>query len=1281
MDFFSVTTKTVNGVLCACPDFKVKRSKDLMIRGGYFYAIWDEERQLWSRDENDVARKVDEALDEYVAEASKIGQVLRPLYMRDYKSSIWTNYKSYIRSMFDVYKPLDQRVTFLSQPITYKDYVSRRLHYDLEDGVPEAYNEIMSTLYDPFERRKLEWAIGAILNGDGAYIQKFIVLYGEAGSGKSTFLHIVEQLFEGYWTTFDAKSLGSKQNQFATHFMSINPLVAIQHDGDLSKIEDNTLLNSIISHEDIIVNEKFKAQYTDRSNAFLFLGTNTPVRISDSKSGLIRRLIDVVPSGRRLDNDVYNILMDRIPFELGRIAKKCLGVYRHFGKRYFEKYRPVSMMYETDAFYNFVSDNIFFFEENDPLELQHAYDLYTSYCNTSNASFILQRYKFRNELRNYYQMYDEKRCIFTGFLKEKFEYSVEERLDDSEPITLVLDQTTSILDDILKDCPAQYANVDEVPFEKWDKVTRTLKDIDTSKLHYVKLPENHIVIDFDLKNEKGEKDKLLNLRAAEKFPRTYAEFSKGGNGVHLHYIYDGDTSKLSRIYSEGIEVKVFNGNSSLRRKLTLCNVIPIAHISSGLPFKEEKKVIRDSQIADEKHLRVMIEKNLRKEIWPNTRPSIDFIFKLLEDAYTSGMTYDVRDMRQKILTFAMKSTNQKKACLEIVSKMHFCSDDVGSEEKKPDYADDRLVFFDVEVFPNLFLVNWCFDGEDTTCVRMINPKPKEIGELFKFKLVGFNNLRYDNIILYAAYLGYTNEQLYNLSQDIIVNKKRVGFREAKNISYTDVWDFSANKQSLKKWEIELGLHHQELGLPWDEPVPEEMWDKVAEYCDNDVLSTRAVFHHNSGDFKARQILAKLAGTSVNETTNTLTTKIIFGDNRHPKLVYTDLSETFPGYEYVAKGEDGQRHNMYRGIDVGFGGYIVGNPGVYENVAMLDVTSLHPTSAILMNYMGEYTARFKEIVDARVAIKRKDFNKARSMLDGKLAEFLDDPSVAKDLAQALKIAINSVYGLTSASFENPFKDGRNVNNIVALRGALMMKTLQDTLEDMGAEVIGIRTDSCKIANATREIVDFAIDFVKQYGYTFEFETVYDRIALVNKSAYIAKYMNPDICQKIYGEVPSENKELGGEWTATAAQFQEPYVFKTLFSKEEITFEDICQTKEVQKGALYLDMNEGLPEGEHNYQFIGRVGQFCPIKEGCGGGELVVKRTVIPKDGTEPYDKYDSASGAKGYRWLESEQVRLMSKEDDIDLTYFRSLVDEAIDAISEYDDFEHFVGEQEYVPIN
>ena len=121
-------------------------------------------------------------------------------------------------------------------------------------------------------------------------------------------------------------------------------------------------------------------------------------------------------------------------------------------------------------------------------------------------------------------------------------------------------------------------------------------------------------------------------------------------------------------------------------------------------------------------------------------------------------------------------------------------------------------------------------------------------------------------------MGYSNEQLYNLSQRIISGDRDAFFGEAYNLSYTDVYDYAATKQSLKKWEIELGIHHKELGLPWDQPVPEERWIEVAEYCDNDVIATEAVHEHLKADFTARQILADLAGGTVNDTTNSLTTR-------------------------------------------------------------------------------------------------------------------------------------------------------------------------------------------------------------------------------------------------------------------------------------------------------------------------------------------------------------------------------------------------------------------------
>lgn len=1350
LDFLMISTRSSKrGVIEIYPRFIIKKSKDLMIRGGDFYAIWVEDRGLWSTDEDDVVWLIDRELDKFAEEnRHKFDSQIKVLHMWDAETGMIDRWHAYCqRQLRDSFSPLDEKLIFTNSETNKADYASKRLPYPLESCPIPAYEKLISTLYVEEERAKIEWAIGAIISGDSKTIQKFLVLYGSAGTGKSTILNIVQQLFEGYYSVFDAKALGSSSNQFALESFKNNPLVGIQHDGDLSKIEDNTRLNSLVSHERMTVNEKHKGLYENAFNAFLFMGTNSPVKITNAKSGLIRRLIDVTPSGNKVKRSEYNSLVKQISFELGGIASHCLGFYKK-NKHLYDDYIPYAMMGASNDFYNFVVDSYHIFKKEDGTTLKAAWEMYKVYCEDAKVSYGLSLRPFKEELKNYFREFNDRfsfedgsrvRSYYSGFRTEIFEESTDDK-PTSKPHKSNLIEfncTESLFDICCADCVAQYTTGEGNPLNKWDKTLSKLSDLDTTKLHFVRVPENHIVIDFDIPDKDGNKCYEKNLEEASKWPPTYAELSKSGGGIHLHYIYTGDVSKLSSVYDDHIEIKVFPSDkkSSLRRKLTKCNDIPIATINSGLPLKGDSKMVNFDAVKSEKALRTLIKRNLGKEIHPATAPSVSFIHKILEDAYNSGMKYDVSDMRNAVLAFAAGSTHQADYCIKLVNIMHF-----KSEEPSLPVNDDTtpLVFYDIEVFPNLFLVNWKIQGEGKPVVRMINPSPEDIDALLHYNLVGFNCRRYDNHILYARLIGYDNEQLYKLSQRIIKGDRDAFFGEAYNISYTDVYDFSANKQSLKKWEIELGIHHQELGLPWDQPVPEELWPKVAEYCDNDVIATEAVFDHLKGDWTARQILADVAGLTVNDTTNSLTTRIIFGNNRKPQsqFNYRDLAlpvgvdqydelvrayghdnfrifddkgqptyqsfklgmqlpdgysllPFFPGYTF----ENGK--STYRGIEVGEGGCVIATPDIYVLIALLDVASMHPASTIAEVIFGpEYTKRFQEIRDARVAIKHKDFDAARKMLNGSLVKYLDDESRAADLAQALKIAINSVYGLTAAKFENPFRDNRNKDNIVAKRGALFMINLMYEVEARGFKVAHIKTDSIKIPNATHEIIQFVINYGREYGYEFEHEATYEKMCLVNDAVYIAKYKD-------------------GDWTATGTQFAVPYVFKTLFSKEPITFEDMCETKSVTT-SLHLDMNESLPNVStyetalgirrsskgtddltrkeksllelfndipdeeliqtintgHNYHFVGKVGQFCPIKPGCGGGELL--REGKDREGNT---KYFSATGAKGYRWLESEMVRDLGKEADIDKSYYIKLVDDAKDAISQYGDFEWFVSDE------
>lgn len=1250
MDFYRITQKELkNGTIEIFPDWLIGRSKDLMVRAHSVYAIWDEEAGLWSTDEYDVQRLVDQDLQRYV-DTLPLDRQYAVRYLRSHSSQSWTQFKKYINQLSDNSKPLDEKLVFANQEVTKTDYVSRKLPYPLEAGDCSAWSELVGTLYNKEEREKIEWAIGAVVSGDAKRIQKFIVLYGPAGTGKSTVLDIIGKLFTGYTTTFEAKALGGNNNAFSTEVFRNNPLVAIQHDGDLSKIEDNTKLNSIISHEEMTMNEKYKPSYTSRVNAFLFMGTNQPVKISDAKSGIIRRLIDVHPTGIRIPPNHYQTLMTQIEFELGSIAQHCLDVYLRLGKNHYNAYRPIEMMFQTDVFFNFIEANYDVFRDQNQTTLKQAYSLYKEYCEDTGIQHILPQYKVREELRNYFDEFKERemiggetiRSVYSGFNADKFKAPTK----DGEVFSLVLDQTESLLDVEWAEQQAQYATPAETPSQKWENVETTLGQLDTTELHYVKVPPNHIVIDFDIKDATGEKSLERNLEAASIWPATYAEVSKSEKGVHLHYIWSGGRAEdLEGVFAEGIEVKTYPGDSSLRRRVSLCNSVPIATINSGLKYKE-KKMLADSTIKSEKGLRAMIERNLNKKIHPGTKPSVDFIKHILDEAYESGMTYDVSDLQPRIIAFANNSTNQPLKALQVVQQMRF-----QSEAPIPDTepaTDDRVVFFDVEVFPNLFVICWKYEGTDTV-TRMINPDPHEVEQLFAYKLVGFNCRRYDNHILYARHLGYDNRALFELSQKIISNNRSAMFGAAYNLSYADIYEFSSKKQSLKLFEVELGIHHMELDIPWDLPVPEEQWDYVADYCCNDVNATEAVWNDRKQDFVARQILAELSGLSVNHTTQNHTAKIIFGNDKNPQasFVYTDLSKDFDGYDF----DLGTSH--YRGELVGEGGYVYAEPGAYENVAVLDVASMHPTSIEQLNLFGDdYTRNFADLKTARMAIKHKDYETAKTLLNGKLAKFVTgDASDAEGLAYALKIVINIVYGMTSATFENPFRDPRNVDNIVAKRGALFMIDLKYAVQAKGYQVVHIKTDSIKIPNADPHIIEYVTKFGRQYGYEFEHESTYSKFCLVNDAVYIAK---------------SEGSHEGPpweHWTAVGAQFQHPVVFKTLFSGNALTFDDYCETRSVLKGSIYLDFawDKAAVLDADGMQFVGRTGRFVPVQD-IGG---VLYRV---NDG-----KNYALTGTKGYLWLEAEHVKdRPDAMDIIDYSYSGTLVYKAKEAISKFIPFEEFI---------
>lgn len=1341
LDFVRImeSMKKVDGLETKClrPTFIISsKVRDLIISGHAFCAVYDEESGYWETSLDALASLIDRNTIDYAEEkfGSDWKNEVHVSYASDYSSKIMMDFDSYVRrtrSDTDISENiLNKRILYADDTPAREDHATFKLPYSLSDAPTPGWNELIGTLYSPLERQKLEWFIGAIGSNSFMDIDKFAALHGMPGTGKSTVFDLIEGMFSGYWDTINMEALASPaKDSFASASIALNPIIGIQDDGDLRHVNGNTLINSIASHKSIMINQKYRTGYSIVPRTVMFVGTNYDVGIEGDNGGIYRRLVNIETSEKKIDFDRYTELMyNIIPSEYGSIVKHCIDVYNDIGGAdAYEDYRAVGMRESTDPFMSFLLEYDEFLTSNDPITLKQAWRAFKEYCEEAGYPHVMGTMtSFKERLYNYYEKYSSKtyadgvqyRSLYSGYNRLKAnpdlvvirsgeavifgnlpsklqkEYSgAKVKIDEKR---LDLKETKSKLDDFLAKCPAQYATQDGKPKHRWSSVRTTLSQLDTTKLHYVLPPKNLVVIDLDLKNSKGEKDALMNLTKAATFPDTYTEYSQGGKGVHLHYIYDGDPEMLARLIEPNVEVKVFTGKASLRRRLTYCNDKEVAHLSGGyLPLREERTKVMDKvSFENEKHLRATIAKIIREKSGGGTAPAVKLIGKVLDEAYSQGIHYDLTDMRQDIENFACQSSHHASECYEETLGFKWQSEDVASASDKP-YDDDRIVFFDIEVFPNLFLVNWkyenkgtwkwneshtqwIFEGEKSSCVPMINPTANEIEDLCRHKLVGFYNLHYDNLLLYARMMGYSVRSLYQMSREITSDdrgRQNYSFADAKNLSYTDVYDFASagHKKSLKKWEIQLGLHHDELEYPWDKPVPEEDWSRVAEYCNNDVISTEAVFNFLHGDFEAREMLAAITNASlngkvkmsVNDTTNTLTKMFIFGGEKHPDLVYTDLKtgrstysdgtevkckypNAFPQYEYK------QGHNLYHRkdgqvVDVGRGGYVFANPGAYGHAITLDVASMHPHSITAMNVFGKYTKRFADLLQARIYIKHGDYDKAKKMFGGALSPYLTSKDDAKVLSTALKTVINSVYGLTSAPFDNPFRDGRNVNNIVALRGALFMATLQEEVEEKGYTIVHIKTDSIKIASPDKDIINYCIKRGKEYGYDFETEAIWDRIALVNKSVII-------------GHQTNDSPQFPGKWVPVGKQFQRPYVYKALFSHEQITFDDCCETKEVKSPyAIYILADDG------STRYIGRNGQFTPVKKGTAGAGKLVK----PKpDGAEGWD---AVAETKGYIWVESEVLRKMKDPMQyVDQSYYTDLCDRGVASIEKFSDFDQFV---------
>lgn len=1220
-----------------------------MVKGSKFYAYWN--GNFWDTKQKNLFYDIDSLLWRRARELEdgRPGLRIDVKEIRKASAGKFRLFADFCKACEASDISFNQKVLFADHKMQRRDYATTQLTYSPQEGEAVAFKELIGTLYLPKELDKILWFMGALFTNKMYKIEKFMYLYGSKGSGKGTVLKIFRMLFEDYCGTIDLKLLTSA-DQFATGQIQEVPLL-IDEDTDISHIYNDTPLLKLTSHETISVNKKFKEPYDVKFIGLLITASNQRYKVRNVDSGITRRAIVVNPSGQKVSHTRYNQLMSQIKYELPYIAHMAISRFEELGFDYYDDYFDVDMAEQTDHIFDFIRSNAIHMQNG--ITLKQISELYREYL--EDMGWKTDGYKAtikREALRYFDTMLKDSHVdgtrvnnYFKGFRWNiAFPEGVVGTTKADDTVVpdnwLEFDHHNEVFNKLAADYPAQAALRNGNPSEKWDNVVTKLSDIQTNKLHWVKVPLNHVILDFDLKDENGKKNLELNKEAASKFPPTYAEVSKSGQGIHLHYIYDGNVNELDNLVEKNIEIKVYRGKSSLRRIDKASNNLQLSHISSGLPLKEKKDREMYDQIKEitytEKTLRNFVKRQLgmiegKEPSHPNTKPTIDFIAHEIQKAADMGLEYDITDLRHAVFMRAIRSTNNKDYCLAVFQQIPWSTlrDDDGKTEAKLTnftkiYPKEELVFFDIEVYPNLFVVVWKKYHEDEF-TRWINPTPDQIEYLMTFPLVGFNNRRYDNHILYARLLGSNNMELFTQSHRIIneKNAKSGMYAAAYELSYTDIYEYSQKKQSLKRWEVDLGIKHVEMEIPWDKPVPDELIDTVVEYCVNDVDATEKLFDAIYADYVAREILATIAKGSMNATNNQLTAKFIFGDDPRPqdKFNYVHLNKIFPGYEYKFG------KSTYRGFETGEGGFVYAEPGVYENIALEDVESMHPNSLVNMNYFGPYTQRYADLLKVRVLLKHNRIDEVKQMFDGVLAPFLDNPEYLKPLVTALKIVINSVYGMTSAKFDNKFKHPDNIDNIVAKRGALFMVDLKFAVEEQGYKVCHIKTDSVKVPNADEKIIKFIENFGArpEYNYKFVHEHTYKRMALINNAVYIAQLEDDS-------------------WSPVGAEYANTYLLKRVWTKEELVDRDFFITKQ-SKGHIYL--------GD---EFVGKVGSIYASKSGA---ECMW---------TEDDENFKSVTGTKGYLFKQTDQFDI----EDVDFAYYDKVAIDGLKKIMKVGDITKIV---------
>lgn len=481
------------------------------------------------------------------------------------------------------------------------------------------------------------------------------------------------------------------------------------------------------------------------------------------------------------------------------------------------------------------------------------------------------------------------------------------------------------------------------------------------------------------------------------------------------------------------------------------------------------------------------------------------------------------------------------------------------------------VEFDIETYPNYFLIQFLFKGKYVVAFEKRNNQPfNQLTELAficqNFVLVGFNSNSYDIPMLrHFLSANATNDSLYKLSKDLIENemrwwdiKDRYTHNDKLNINTYDLIEIAPdpNKISLKMYSARrLGERLQDLPYEPHQKLTDEEITVVYNYCIKDITNThslkcdlhteidmrkfmsqqfsmdlRSLSDAQIGERVTIQLVEKRLGRRLPQPMNYRGKILRYFSPTYIKFstnLLTGVLETVNNAEYLVdkSGSPSIPDSVAQlKIRIGTTDYKLGIGGLHsqekaqtvicdENHRLrdVDVDSFYPRIIINNRYAPKSIGEaFLEVYELELVNPRLE-HKRRSG-DPNLTP--DERAEQKQLANSKKIVINGLYGKLGSPYSKVYAPELMIS--VCLTGQLSLLMLIERLELAGIKVVSANTDGI-VMYYHQDQLDTVNSIVRQWekdcNFTTE-DTFYHALYSANVNNYIA-VKSDENCQIIKG----------------------------------------------------------------------------------------------------------------------------------------------------------------------